>query len=301
MLRRSRSFGLTRRLQLAATVSGGKDNGQQAARLDCALRRIMEMAPENIGEHAHWLIDSPVIDWDNVPAEVDPHHVTWRGTSIKAGAGIATTSHETIKRTINPRSARKRAQVETFAEAIRCLSLPTGSRIVDFGSGSGNLVLGLAHLFPVLEFVAVDLKASALKLLAERSQRAGLKNIKTARRDIASFSDEFDVALGLHTCGSASDLVMEQAVQRRAAFLISPCCLGKMVTGDSSGPRGRWIGRGSLMNTRALRDGAPRSRRLQELLGDHDFQLIARLADMSEVSAFPWIHVATVAATRSYK
>jgi SAM-dependent methyltransferase len=285
MLRRSRSFGLTRRLQLAATVSGGKDNGQQAARLDCALRRIMEMAPENIGEHAHWLIDSPVIDWDNVPAEVDPHHVTWRGTSIKAGAGIDTTSHETIKRTINPRSARKRAQVETFAEAIRCLSLPTGSRIVDFGSGSGNLVLGLAHLFPVLEFVAVDLKASALKLLAERSQRAGLKNIKTARRDIASFSDEFDVALGLHTCGSASDLVMEQAVQRRAAFLISPC----------------WIGRGSLMNTRALRDGAPRSRRLQELLGDHDFQLIARLADMSEVSAFPWIHVATVAATRSYK
>jgi hypothetical protein len=36
------------------------------------------------------------------------------------------------------------------------------------------------------------------------------------------------VALGLHACGSATDHALLQAVKQRAAFIVSPCCVGKL-------------------------------------------------------------------------
>jgi methylase of polypeptide subunit release factors len=50
-------------------------------------------------------------------------------------------------------------------------------KIVDFGSGSGNLILPLAHLFPACDFVAVDMKAEAINILRERAAAAGLVNV----------------------------------------------------------------------------------------------------------------------------
>jgi hypothetical protein len=38
----------------------------------------------------------------------------------------------------------------------------------------------------------------------------------------------FDIALALHACGSATDWAMLKAQQRRAAFIVSPCCIGKV-------------------------------------------------------------------------
>ena len=50
-------------------------------------------------------------------------------------------------------------------------------RIVDFGSGSGNLILPLAHMFPACDFVAVDMKTEAIELLRARAADAGLGNV----------------------------------------------------------------------------------------------------------------------------
>lgn len=50
-------------------------------------------------------------------------------------------------------------------------------KIVDFGSGSGNLILPLAYMFQDCDFTAVDMKAEAIKLLRERAAEAGLANI----------------------------------------------------------------------------------------------------------------------------
>ena len=49
--------------------------------------------------------------------------------------------------------------------------------VVDFGSGTGNLALSLAWLFPSLHFVAVDLRAEAIAILRQRARDAGLQNI----------------------------------------------------------------------------------------------------------------------------
>lgn len=37
-----------------------------------------------------------------------------------------------------------------------------------------------------------------------------------------------DVVLALHACGAATDLAMQQAARNRAAFVVSPCCIGKI-------------------------------------------------------------------------
>lgn len=47
-------------------------------------------------------------------------------------------------------------------------------RVVDFGSGSGNLTLPLAFAFPGLDVCGVDMKAEAVQRLRERAAAAGL-------------------------------------------------------------------------------------------------------------------------------
>ena len=54
---------------------------------------------------------------------------------------------------------------------------PQSLRIVEFGSGSGNLILPLAWLMPACTFHAVDAKPEAISLLRDRAERAGLINL----------------------------------------------------------------------------------------------------------------------------
>ena len=44
-----------------------------------------------------------------------------------------------------------------------------------------------------------------------------------------------DVALGLHACGNATDFVIEHARRAGAAFLVCPCCIGKLRFGIAGG------------------------------------------------------------------
>ena len=152
-------------------------------------------------------------------------------------------------------------------------------KIVDFGSGSGNLILPLAHIFPACDFVAIDMKAEAIRILEERAAKAGLSNIsaevcriedykycsamlltlfcppallcslpcfvplhnrctKTCAVQEDSFNarrDDFDVCLALHACGHATDVAMLQAHRSRAALVVSPCCVGKLVFSPTLG------------------------------------------------------------------
>lgn len=37
------------------------------------------------------------------------------------------------------------------------------------------------------------------------------------------------MAFALHACGSATDYAMLQAARVRAAYIVSPCCIGKVL------------------------------------------------------------------------
>jgi hypothetical protein len=44
-----------------------------------------------------------------------------------------------------------------------------------------------------------------------------------------------DVVLALHACGAASDWSLAQAASRSAAFIVSPCCIGKINKSNTAG------------------------------------------------------------------
>ncbi|KAG1674668.1 hypothetical protein FOA52_007192 [Chlamydomonas sp. UWO 241] len=129
---------------------------------------------------------------------------------------------------------------DSSATMLQGRSAPTGGggrvlRVVEFGCGSGNLLLPLAACLPCLEFHGVDAKPEAVSLLRARAAAAGLTNVTASVGYIEQFKGTFDVALALHACGTATDYALMQATARRAAFVCSPCCIGKVRT---DAPRG---------------------------------------------------------------
>lgn len=86
---------------------------------------------------------------------------------------------------------------------------PLSLHIVDFGCGSGNLLLPLAALLPGCQFTGVDMKPAALKLLMQRAADAGLSNVSVFEGMIEQYRQPFDVALALHACGNATDHVLQ--------------------------------------------------------------------------------------------
>lgn len=134
------------------------------------------------------------------------------------------------------RAVRKRCQIESFATVISQL-IPAGSagskqlHIVDFGCGTGNLCLALAHLFPQCIFTAVDMNARSVLLLQQRASSCGLTNISGVTGRIEDFDEPFDIAVALHACGVATDYALHKAQVCRAAYIMCPCCIGKLKFG----------------------------------------------------------------------
>jgi SAM-dependent methyltransferase len=160
-------------------------------------------------------------------------------------AVIPESSSSDVHGTATVRVLRKRAQVESFANIFDVLvslvarrsdnSSPTKRLVaIDFGCGTGSLVLPLAYLFrDSIDFIAVDLNAQSLGLLERRAAAAELVNIRT----VCSRIDEFqvpndvpsvDIVTALHACGCATDHSIRFSRRHSAAFIVSPCCIGKI-------------------------------------------------------------------------
>ena len=156
------------------------------------------------------------VDWTRVPSEAGPLDKNAKGGEA--------------------RGLRKRNQVATFATHLR--SLVASGRdvrtVVDFGCGTGSVVMACAALFPQLKFVGIDLNPVSIDILNRRIAESGMTNV-SARVGLIEESettlDDADVALALHVCGEATDFVMDQAIERRIPFIIAPCCVGKVQKG----------------------------------------------------------------------
>jgi len=69
------------------------------------------------------------------------------------------------------------AQVESFVLVLRGLLKGRSLDVVDFCSGTGNLLLPLAALFPLCRFHAVEMKPNAVAILLARAAAARLTNV----------------------------------------------------------------------------------------------------------------------------
>ena len=157
------------------------------------------------------------VDWEKCPPSADP-----AGSNKRGGAA---------------RGERKRLQVESFRAVVnasaKTLGLDGSRRptIVDFGCGTGNLLLPLAAEHPEADFVGVDLNPRSIELLARRARDAGLTNVQSQVGLVEEYTGPCDLALALHVCGSGTDAVLLQAQARNAAFVVAPCCIGKLRDG----------------------------------------------------------------------
>lgn len=181
---------------------------------------------DDVARQSEW----PGLDWSAVPAQCCPDAVlSERRQESGLPAPVATEGAQA------QRLRRKRVQVESFACALFAMLAKRrdAAHIIDFGAGTGGLALPLAALFPTHQFTAVDLDATSIGILERRAAAAGLTNIRGCVSRIELFSQPFDIALGLHCCGSATDYAQLRAVAQRAAYILCPCCVGKVMLPQS--------------------------------------------------------------------
>ena len=134
------------------------------------------------------------------------------------------------------RAIRKRNQIESFATVLAQI-IPMGPRngdnyhIVDFGCGTGALCLSLAFIFPYINFTGVDMNGRSIELLLQRAKAGGLTNVRGVVAKIETFNEKFDVGMALHACGLATDFALRKTEHSRAAYIMCPCCVGKLKFG----------------------------------------------------------------------
>ncbi|CAG9465817.1 unnamed protein product [Pedinophyceae sp. YPF-701] len=177
--------------------------------------------------------ETPPIDWARMPSAADPAIDPVAGRALGGHADAGSSG-----RALGPggelplRALRKRWQAESFALALKAMAGEDARarrlRVVDFATGTGNLCLPLAHEFPSWEFLGVEMKPAAVDLFRRRAADAGLANVRGVVGMIEAFEEPFDIALALHACGNATDYALWRAEQARAAFLVCPCCVGKL-------------------------------------------------------------------------
>ena len=74
----------------------------------------------------------------------------------------------------------------------------------------------------------VDAKPDAVRIGRARSADAGLTNVEWFLGDLADYAEPFDVALATHLCGESTDVAQAMAIAAGAAFVLTPCCVGKI-------------------------------------------------------------------------
>ena len=164
-----------------------------------------------------------------------------------------TTEEEGVTLLSDQRGQRKAWQVENFVSLLS-EKLAPGSTVVDFGCGSGNLCLALAAYFVDVRFILVDKKPYPLKMVKRRAEDAGLKNVEVRHYEFSTENlnnfdtkipsdpkvmlqsfGSFDIGIGLHCCGSFTDMVMELCRNRGADCVVCPCCNGAMTSKTTHG------------------------------------------------------------------
>ena len=141
------------------------------------------------------------------------------------------------------RAQRKRQQLESLLCILqehilqrlytRCHGKQRPLRFVDFACGSGHFGLLVASQVPNSQITLVDMQEHGLEKARGRAKSLGLSSqvntcgsllhthfLAVDARDetavgagcgsIGDYEDEFDCALGLHSCGSLTDLILAQ-------------------------------------------------------------------------------------------
>lgn len=177
-------------------------------------------------------------DWDILPRDATP-----------AGGDLP-----------DSRLLRKFQQLESLCNPILKLA-KDGDTIVDFCSGGGHLGILLAYLLPKCSIILLENKAKSMIKAKIRVTSLSLKNVKFYQSNLDYFKGHFDIGTCLHACGVATDLVLQQCIDRNATFVCCPCCYGSVQD--------------------CHRITYPRSREMKEILDKKSYLVLGHAADQT--------------------
>ena len=142
------------------------------------------------------------------------------------------------------RAWRKRRQIENvlgpLAELTALLERP--AHIVDFCASSGHVALPAAAVLKGVTVEINDLRERPIDIARERiaALPPALRARCTARvGSTETHTGPFDIGVALHACGVATDVVLEACLRRRAAFVLVPCCVGRLAQRANRGRNAR--------------------------------------------------------------
>lgn len=183
------------------------------------------------------------------------------------------------------RAERKRQQILNIIAAASSLVLNVapgradGGTLVDLCGGCGHVGLVFAALFPKWQVVVVDAKPFPLQVVGQRAREANLSNVQVLETDISNLCEKnisFDIALALHACADASDIVLSQAMKAGAAAVVVPCCVGGLVSSRRKSVAA--VAPQAILEGR----GVPRSSSFASEIDQTEFRLLVRAADFGE-------------------
>ena len=136
------------------------------------------------------------------------------------------------------RLKRKRWQLESMIGlAISVVSEGNEKRprrVLDLCGGTGQIGVVIASLLPDCEVVICDINEESIDIAETRIREAGLRNVSTMCCDVRDLIEkklDFTLGIALHACGGLSDLCMKLCCESNAAFVVCPCCVGKLKEG----------------------------------------------------------------------
>ena len=180
------------------------------------------------------------------------------------------------------RAWRKRRQIENvlgpLAELTALLKRP--AHIVDFCASSGHVALPAAAVLKGVTVEINDLRERPIDIARERiaALPPALRARCTARvGSTETHTGPFDIGVALHACGVATDVVLEACLRRRAAFVLVPCCVGRLAQRANRGRNAR----ASLPKTEAFAAcfDLPKSAVWRGALSSDEAKALARAGD----------------------
>jgi len=159
--------------------------------------------------------------------------------------------------------------------------------------------------------IVVDLKKESLELLHRRAQEAlipyqpcnehhrhpsfvtqknslpqstAISNLFSFHGDIVAYSqttttttNSFHIGMALHACGEATDIALRLCLQQKAAFILAPCCIGKLST-QSHNP---YVFQATNQNSPTISYPQSRYYTRELIVTQDEFNSLAKAADYS--------------------
>ena len=160
------------------------------------------------------------------------HGPFWKALGIAGASGK-----------IKPDKQSKFRQVNRFLEIMSTTIPHLGSQeplnIVDFGCGKAYLTFALYHyltqaLKRKVKITGIDLKKDVVDHLEVIRKDLGYDSLEFFQGDIKTFpipNQRIDLVISLHACDTATDLVLDRAIQAGAEVILAvPCCQHELYT-----------------------------------------------------------------------